>query len=124
MDSKVLGSFGDFDLFELLHRQRKNIIGSHRVYILDPVHQRNALGIGTIFADFLKSAMQVSNNRFGFDNNFAVHRQYKAADTMRRGMVRSHIDLKFLCAKSLCHYSTSGNLLKSGASQFFSIGFP
>ena len=70
----------------------------HRREVIHAVGVGNPLGRREVFADLFRTAVQVSDMRRHFVDNFAVGAQQKSQHTVSTRVLRSHVDEHFVGA--------------------------
>ena len=91
----VFRALGYGDTEEFLHGSDIGVVVRHRTDIIQPVGVRNDLHVRQAFSQLFHSPMEIAEIRRGFDDPFTIQLEDDPHDTMRAGMLRSHVQQEF-----------------------------
>src|SRR5215831_4766569 len=69
----------------------------HGGEIVGIIHITDTTQVGTVLQRFLDTTMQVADDRYALNHRLPFQSQYKAQDSMRTGVLGSHIQQHLLC---------------------------
>src|SRR5438094_4700648 len=102
-DAQVFGALRNFDAGEFLYTERVGPVVAHRTKVIEPIGVRHRAEISCLLADLLMVAMQITEDRFEFADDFAFKRDVHPKHAMGRWMLQPHRDFEQLAFQPGTH---------------------
>ena len=91
-DAQYFAPLGDLDSEQPLRAKRERDIVADRVEVVFAVGPADYLIVLPVFSDLLEAAVQIPNVRDAPHDGLAIELEYKAKNSVSRGMLRTDVD--------------------------------
>ena len=104
-----LAARGNIPAHQFLHGQRVSDVVRQRREVIQPIGVRHELVVLHVLGDFFVAAMQKTDVRRGFGDDFAIELEHESQNAVRRRMRRPHVEDHLLAdvVVAVCRSSAS-----------------